>query len=174
MAQGKTVGLVLMAAGVVILIVAGLFFASGVASGQLQASGAVLGLAFFGILPLLVLGGAGFYLYQQGQAEASLMADVQRKQRILGLIQSQGQASLEGVMLELKLTREQLTTDIAELVQQGLFTGYIDWKKLTFYSSDAAKVGSATCPNCGATRETVGKGVTACPYCGATLFIPAN
>ena len=48
------------------------------------------------------------------------MADVRRKQRILGLIQSQGQASLDGLMLELKLTREQLTSDIAELVQQGL------------------------------------------------------
>ena len=174
MAQGKTVGLLLMAAGAIILIIAGLFIASGMASGQLQASGAVLGLALFGILPLLILGGAGFYLYRQGQAEAGLMADVRRKQRILGLIQAQGQASLDGLMLELKLTREQITADIADLVQQGLFTGYIDWKKLTFYSSDAAKVGSATCPNCGGTRETVGKGVIACPYCGATLFIPAN
>lgn len=174
MAQGKTVGLVLMAAGVIVLVVAGLLIGSGMASGELQASGAILGLGLFGILPLLVLGGAGFYLYRQGLAEAELMSDVRRKQRILGLIQSQGQASLEGLLLELKLTREQLTTDIAELVQQGLFTGYIDWKKLIFYSSDAAKVGSATCPNCGGTRETVGKGVVACPYCGASLFIPAG
>lgn len=174
MAQGKTAGLVLMAAGVIVLLLAGLYIGSGLASGELQAAGAVLGLGLCGILPLLVLGGAGFYLYQQGQAEASAMSDVRRKQRILGLIQSQGQASLEGLLLELKLTREQLTADIAELVQQGLFTGYIDWKKLIFYSSDAAKVGSVTCPNCGGTRETVGKGVVACPYCGASLFIPAS
>ncbi len=171
MPQGKTVGLVLMVAGIVVLVFAGVFVASGLASGELQAGGAVLGIGLFGLLPLLILGGAGFYLYRQGVVEDVTLAEVRRKQRILGLIQAQGQASLEGLLLELKLTREQLVADIAELVQQGLFTGYIDWKRLTFYSSDAAKVGSATCPSCGGTRETAGKGVVTCPYCGATLFI---
>jgi hypothetical protein len=171
MSQGKTVGSILIGAGAVVLLLAIAYLASGLASGELQLAGAVLGVALCGVVPALMLGGAGFYLLRQGQAEALTMVDVRRKQRILGLIQAQGQASLDGLMLELKLTREQLTADIAELVQQGLFTGYIDWNKLTFYSADAAKVGSATCPNCGGTRETAGKGVVTCPYCGATLFV---
>src|SRR5262245_49169477 len=118
MSQGKTVGSILIGAGVIVLLLVVAYIASGLASGQLQPGGAVLGVALCGVLPLLMLGGAGFYLFRQGQAEAKTLVDVRRKQRILGLIQAQGQASLDGLMLELKLTREQLTADIAELVQQ--------------------------------------------------------
>jgi ribosomal protein S27AE len=170
--QGKTTGLILMVAGVVLFLGVVAFMGSGLASGQVQASGALLGVLLCGLAPLIVLGGGGAYLYRQGSAEAATMDEVRRKQRLLGLVQAQGQASLDSLMLELKLTRDQVTRDIAELVQQGLFTGYIDWKKATLYSSDAARVTSTTCPNCGGQREIAGKGVVTCPFCGATIFMP--
>lgn len=100
------------------------------------------------------------------------MVEVRRKERLLGLIQAQGKAQLNTIMVELKMTRDQVKQDIYELVQQGLFAGYIDWPALTFYSSDAARVGSNKCPNCGGVRELVGQGVVKCPYCGVELFIP--
>jgi hypothetical protein len=173
-ASGKTIGLILMLVGVIILVVATAFVGSGLASHQVQASGAILGIALFGVLPLLLLGGTGAYLYVQGRAEAHELVQVRRKERLLGMIQAQGKVPLGQAMIELKMSREDITTAMYELVNQGLFAGYIDWNAQTFYSQDAARVGSNTCPNCGGVRELVGKGMVKCPYCGATLFIPPD
>lgn len=170
--SGKTVGAILIVVGVVIFGVALAFLGSGLAAGQLSTPGAILGIAIFGVIPLLLFGGVGLYLLAKGRQEAALLADVRRKERLLGLIQAQGQAQLGVIMVELKADRETIKRDIYELVQQGLFTGYIDWSSLTFYSSDAARVGSNRCPNCGGVRELVGKGIVKCPYCGVELFIP--
>src|SRR5919108_2340419 len=173
-ASGKTIGLILMLVGVVILVVAAAFVGSGLASHQVQASGAILGIALFGVLPLLLLGGAGAYLYVQGRAEARELAQVRQKERLLGMIQAQGKVPLGQAMIDMKMSREDITNAIYELVNQGLFAGYIDWTAQTFYSQDAARVGSNQCPNCGGVRELVGKGIVKCPYCGATLFIPPD
>jgi transposase len=107
-----------------------------------------------------------------GRKEAGELEEIRKKERILGLIQAQGQTSVGSIMVEMKMTREQVTNAILELVAMGLFTGYIDWKSLTFYSQDAKAVGSNRCPNCGGVREFVGKGVIKCPYCDVSLFIP--
>jgi len=77
-------------------------------------------------------------------------------------------------MIEMKMSRDDITTAMYELVTQGLFAGYIDWNAQTFYSQDAARVGRNKCPNCGGVRELVGKGIVKCPYCGAMLFIPPD
>lgn len=172
--NGKTVGTILMIVGVVIFAVAVLFMGSGLGSGQATSSGAILGIALFGVIPLLLFGGVGAYLFSKGRSEAAMMVDVRRKERLLGLIQAQGKAPLNTIMVELKMTRDQVKQDIYELVQQQLFSGYIDWSTLTFYSSDAQRVGSNKCPNCGGVRELVGKGVVKCPYCGVELFIPPD
>lgn len=170
--SGKPVGLILAVSGVAIFLVAAAFLGSGVANGQLTTAGAILGIALFGVVPLLLLGGAGAYLIVKGRAETSAMADARRKEQLLGLIQAHGAASLQRIMLDLKINRETVQRDIYELVQMGLFAGYINWQSLTFYSSDAERVGSNKCPNCGGVRELVGKGIVKCPYCGVELFIP--
>jgi hypothetical protein len=170
--SGKTVGTILIVVGGVIFLAVAAFMASGVSSGALGGSGAVLGMILFGVVPLLLLGGVGAFLIVKGRSEAATMVEVRRKERLLGLIQAQGKAQLNTIMVELKMTRDQVKQDIYELVQQGLFSGYIDWPALTFYSSDAARVGSNKCPNCGGVRELVGQGIVRCPYCGVELFIP--
>ncbi|HNP74514.1 MAG TPA: hypothetical protein PKK15_25570 [Kouleothrix sp.] len=170
--SGKTVGMILIGAGLAILLVVALFIGSGVASGRLGGSGAILGIGLFGVLPLLILGGIGAYLLSKGRAEEQELAGVRKKERLLGLIQAQGKAPLNSIIVELKMTRDEVKQDIYELVQQGLFTGYIDWSTNTFYSKDAAQVGSNKCPNCGGVRELVGQGIVKCQYCGAELFIP--
>lgn len=172
--SGKTVGVIFVVIGAVCFLVAALFIGSGVASGSLTTAGAILGVGLFGVLPLLLFGGVGAYLFVKGRSEAAAMADVRRKERLLGLIQAQGKASLSTIMVELKVTRDTVKHDIYELVQQGLFAGYINWEQLTFFSSDAQRVGSNKCPNCGGIRELVGKGVVKCPYCGVELFIPPD
>ncbi len=102
------------------------------------------------------------------------MVGVRKKERLLGMIQAQGKVSLNTILIEQHMTREEVRNDIYDLVNQGLFSGYIDWQSATFYSKDAARVGSNKCPNCGGVREIVGKGIVKCPYCGVELFIPPD
>lgn len=172
--SGKVVGTILIIIGLGICGLVSLFVASGVASGQTTLAGAILGIGAFGVVPLLILGGVGAYLFVRGGREERELASVRQKERLLGMIQTQGKVTLNTIMVEQHMTREQVTNDIYELVQQGLFSGYIDWNAATFYSKDAGKVGSNKCPNCGGIRELVGKGVVKCPYCGVELFIPPD
>ena len=170
--NGKTVGMILIGVGVAICAVVSIFVGSGIPSNQVQLSGAILGIGLFGVLPLLLCAGVGAYLFVRGRAEEQELAGVRQKERLLGLIQAQGKVSLGTMMIETKMTRDAIKTAIYELVNQGLFAGYIDWSTQTFYSQDAARVGSNKCPNCGGVRELVGKGIVKCPYCGVELFIP--
>jgi hypothetical protein len=171
---GRTVGIVLVAAGLLICLVAALFVGSGFATARTNLAASILGIGLFGIIPLLLLGGVGLYLFVSGSAEARDLAEVRKKERLLGMIQAQGKVSLNSIMIEQHLTREQVRNDIYELVNQGLFSGYIDWQSATFYSKDAARVGTNKCPNCGGIREVVGKGIVKCPYCGVELFVPPD
>jgi DNA-directed RNA polymerase subunit RPC12/RpoP len=171
---GRTVGMILIVVGLAFCLLATLFVGSGYASSRTTLPATILGIGVFGIIPLLLFGGVGAYLFVRGSAEERDLASVRKKELLLGMIQAQGKVTLSTIMIEQHLTREQVTNDIYELVNQGLFSGYIDWQAGTFYSKDAGKVGSNKCPNCGGIRELVGKGVVKCPYCGVELFIPPD
>ncbi len=172
--MGKTIGIILIIAGIAVCSVASLFIGSGIASNQVQTSGAILGIGLFGVIPLLILGGVGAFLFISGSREAAEIVDVQKKERLLGMIQSAGKVSLGSVAIEMKMTQQQVKDAIFELVNQGLFSGFINWQEGIFYSKDSANVGSNKCPNCGGIREIVGKGLVKCPYCGVELFIPPD
>lgn len=172
--SGRTVGIILIVAGLLFCLVVGLFVGSGLATGQANLAATILGVGIFGVIPLLLLGGVGVYLFVRGGAEERDLAQVRKKERLLGMIQAQGKVSLNSIMVEQHMTREEVRNDIYDLVNQGLFSGYIDWQSATFYSKDASRVGTNKCPNCGGIRELVGKGIVKCPYCGVELFIPAD
>ncbi|MGE5141549.1 MAG: hypothetical protein ACM3JD_18940, partial [Rudaea sp.] len=171
---GRTAGVVLIVIGLGILLVVTAFVGSGLATGRTNVAAAILGIGVLGVVPFLLLGGVGVYVFVRGSSEQKQLAEVRKKERLVGMIQAQGQVSLNTIMIEQHMTREEVRQDIYELVQQGLFDGYIDWQKSTFYSKDAGRVGSNKCPNCGGIREVVGKGIVKCPYCGVELFIPPD
>jgi len=173
-AKGKTTGLILIVFGAGICLLMTVFLGVGMSTDRLSAAGAILGFMAFGFLPLAVFGGVGVYLYTSAKKESAELEIIRKKERILGLIQAQGQASVGSIMVEMKMDRQQVTDAIYELVAMNLFSGYIDWDALTFYSKDASAVGSNQCPNCGGVREFVGKGVIKCQYCGVSLFIPPD
>jgi hypothetical protein len=177
MTTGRIVGIVLMIAGMAICGIVSLFVGlgasgSGPSGSGLSAAGAVLGIALFGLLPLLILGGVGIFLFIKGGQEAAEMVDVQKKERLLGMVQAAGKVSLGSIAIELKMTQPQVKDAIFELVNQGLFSGYINWQEGMFYTKDLAQVQTTKCPNCGGQREAVGKGLVKCPYCGVELFLP--
>ncbi|MBI3914742.1 MAG: hypothetical protein HY327_11245, partial [Chloroflexi bacterium] len=169
---GRIIGIILIVGGLLWCLVVAAFIGSGIASNQVQTSGAVLGIALFGVVPLLILGGIGIFLFVRGGQEAAEMVEVRKKERLLGMIQSAGKISVGSAAIEMKMTREQVKTAIFELVNQGLFSGFVNWQEGMFYSQDLAQMQTTKCPNCGGVREAVGKGLVKCPYCGVELFLP--
>ena len=175
MTAGRIVGIILVIAGLAICGIVTLFLGLGIAGSgpaKLSAAGGVLGIALFGVAPLLVLGGVGVFMFIKGGQEAAEMADVQKKERLMGMIQAAGKVSLANAAIELKMSRDEIKNDILDLVNQGLFTGYINWQEQMFYSKDVAQMQTTKCPNCGGVREAVGKGIVKCPYCGVELYLP--
>lgn len=169
--QGKVVGVILIIAGLVLGTVCSLWLFGNVAGGQLQFTGFLLGLAgvvIFLVVPLLAGGG---YLLIRGREEVVEFAEVEKEKKVLNMVQTQGRVRLADVALELNASRDQVKGYIYDLVGKGLFTGYIDWKEGVLYAKEAAEMETNKCPNCGATREFVGKGIVKCEYCGAELFL---
>jgi ribosomal protein S27AE len=171
-ASGRVVGLILMAVGAIVGILAGTWLILNVQSDDLQTTGAVFGAVFIYGLIVLPLVGGGVFLLIKGQSEAKDLANVDRQRELLGIISTRGQVSIGDVVLQMKSTRDQVQADLNALVSRGLFSGYVDWSKGMLYSVEASKLqGRTTCPNCGGQLELAGKGLIKCPYCGAEIFL---
>ena len=173
MGSGRTVGLILFAAGLILAVVLIAWLFAGQGENKLQGTGLILGLALTLILVAPLVGG-GLYFFSKGRGEARELAEIEKEKRLLNMVLTQGKVQLAHASLEMNLTLDQVKAYVYDLVGKGLFTGYVDWKSNTLFSADASKVGSTTCPNCGGVRELAGKGVVKCPYCGAELFLPQS
>lgn len=168
--QGRTMGVILIAVALIIVLVAALFLLSGVSEGRLRGSGFLLGLGLVLVLALPLLA-AGVFTFVRGRSEALQFAEAEKEKKILNMVQTHGQLNVADVVIEMNLTRDQVKGYIYDLVGKGLFTGYINWDEGILYARQAAEMRTTKCPNCGGIREVVGKGVVKCPYCGSELFL---
>ena len=165
----RTVGVVLIALGILLGMLAAVWLVSGVAEENLRRSGLMLGLAVTGVLVLPLLGG-GVVLLVRGRSELGHGRDISNQKRLLNMIQTQGRISLAEAAIELDLDRDTLRSYVYDLVGKKLFSGYVNWDQGMLYSAGAARMSAGSCPNCGAKLEMAGKGVVLCPYCGTETF----
>lgn len=171
-ASGRVIGAILIVIGVVIGVGVVAWLYLGTQENTLRGTGAVLGLvACFGIVVLPLIGG-GIYFLLRGQAEARDLAEVAGQRRLLDIVATRGQVSIADIVLETQSSRDDVQSDLYDLVGRGLFSGYVDWRKGMLYSVDASKLqGQHQCPNCGGNVELAGKGLIKCPFCGAEIFL---
>jgi DNA-directed RNA polymerase subunit RPC12/RpoP len=170
--SGRTIGSILIAAGLIIGALAAFWLFSGMNEGALRGSGATFGLLFVVLFLVAPLVGGGFYFLTRGRAEEKASERAREQRRLLDMLMTRGQLSIVDVALELGRTREQIEGDLYDLVGLGLFTGFVDWRKGVLHSVEAAQLqGRQTCPNCGGELELAGKGLITCPYCGAEIFL---
>lgn len=167
---GKAIGLILVVIGVLIGLVAALFFGSGYASGR-AVSAMILGFGLVFVAVVLPLIGVGGFLFVKGRQEAAAFAEVEKEKKVLNMVLTQGQVRVAEVALELNATHDQVKNWIYDLVGKGLFTGYINWDEGILYSKQASELKTNKCPNCGGELELAGKGVVSCPYCGTEIFL---
>ena len=170
MGQGKTLGLVLLFVGLIIGLIMTAWLGTNLATGSLQATGFVLGLALLAIL-VLPFFAVGIVLLVRGRAESRDYARVAQERKLLDMVLTRGQLAVADAALELNLARDQVRNYVYDLVGKGLFTGYVNWDDGILYAREAAAMQSNKCPNCGGVREVAGKGVVRCQHCGSELFL---
>lgn len=164
---GRTVGIILIAIAVILLVVGGVWLTSE----EISAGGRVLGM-LLGLLVLAPILGVGVYVFRLGTVEKRQFADVEQEKKLLNMVLTQGQVTIGEIMAELSAPRETIEDMIRSVVGKQLFSGAIDWKKGVLYSVESQKLaGEQKCPNCGGDLRFAGKGLVTCSYCGTEVFL---
>ncbi len=171
--MGKTLGIILIIGGVVVggIIVALMTVYRG--EGSLTSGAATLGIVIGFLVLVLPQLGFGAYLLVRGQQEAVVAESAGKQRKMLGMIKAKGQVDIADLAIELRTGRDDIKDMLYELVNMGLYSGYINWDEGKLYSSEASELRTLDrCKNCNGQLELAGKGVIRCPYCGTEYFLP--
>jgi DNA-directed RNA polymerase subunit RPC12/RpoP len=170
--QGRTLGIILIAIAVIVLVVAGLWLVVEPLRAGGSVGGALLGLMIVLLIFVLPIGAAGVYLLTKSSQEATQYAEIGQQKKILNMVLAQGKVSLSDIAVELDLPIDTVEDMVRDLVGKNLFSGAINWKDGILYSKQASELkADRKCPNCGGQLELVGKGIIACPFCGSDVFL---
>jgi len=167
----RLLGVILTVVGLGVAVIAGLWLATQVSSGSLEAGGAIFG-AGLAFIPVALLIGFGIYNFVRGGSEAQEESVMQKQRQLMDILKSRGQVSVNDMALEMKVPVDQVKDMVHQLVGLQVFSGYINWTEGTLYSSDASQLRELQkCKNCGGEIQLAGKGVVVCKYCGTEYFL---
>ncbi len=172
MSGTRFLGILLTVLGIGIAAIAGLWIASNLSEGTLEAGGALLSafLVFILVAGLLITG-IYFFLRSRNEAQAQSAMETQRK--LIDIVKSRGEVDVHQLAIELSTPVDRVKSLTHQLVGLGVFSGYVNWDSGTLYSADARALRELEkCKNCGGALKLVGKGVITCPYCGTEYFLP--
>ncbi len=165
---GRIIGIAMMIIAVVLLI--GWSLTVITAEGN-SPGGIVLGV-FLALIVCAPLAAIGFYLFRKGRQEEGQFAQVAKEKTILNMVLTQGQVTIQEIVVELEEPREQVEAMIRNVVGKQLFSGAINWDKGVLYSVESQQLtDNRKCPNCGGELQFAGKGVIVCPWCGSEVFL---
>ena len=174
--QGKLIGGILIAGGVVLAAIILMYGFANTGPGGTLDRGSMGLIGACALLVGAVIVGAGVFFLVNGQSETRSYAEVEKEKQVLNAVQAQGEVKLAILAVEMNVTIEQIRKYVYNLVGKGLFTGYIDWRGGRLISQDAASLAKSIqdtgkCPNCGGALSLAGKGLVKCDYCGAEFFL---
>lgn len=171
MNTGRLVGIILIVIGFGIAVIAGLWLALQVSSGNNSTGGALIG-AGLAFIPVALLVGFGIFMYVRGGQEAVEESSMHQQRELLDIVKSRGQVQVSDLALEMKTNVDTIKSLVHQLVGLQVFSGYVNWEKGVIYSSDASKLRELDkCKNCGGEIKLVGKGVVVCKFCGTEYFL---
>ena len=171
MNNGRVIGMVLIGGAVVVCLLGAAVTVVPMMSGDLTPAAMVLGLAVAGIvaLPLVAI---GVFMIVRGGQEAKTDVQAAKQRRLLDMVTSKGEVSMNDAAVELQIPRAELKDWIYRLVGLGVFSGYINWDDGVLYSAQASQLRDLkNCKKCGGEVKLAGKGVVKCPYCGTEYFL---
>ena len=169
--MGKTLGIILIAIGVVGCLILTALMGSYTLDGSLPRSAAILGFGLGAAVLMLPLGAGIFMLWKGGQ-EAAAGAQAQKQRQLLNMVKTRGQVAISDLAIEMNSSRDEVQNMLHDLVGKGLFSGYVNWDEGTLYSRQASELRDRnTCEVCGGQLELAGHGVIRCPYCGTEYFL---
>lgn len=171
--MGKNLGIILIIGG---LVVGGIIVALMMVyrnEGSLNSGAATLGIVLGFLVLVLPQLGFGAYLLLRGRQEAAVAETAGKQRQMLGMIKARGQVNIADLAIDLRTNRDEVQRMVYELVNMGLYSGYINWNEGTLYSSEASELRNLDrCKNCNGQLELAGKGVIRCPFCGTEYFLP--
>ncbi|MBN1488105.1 MAG: hypothetical protein JW981_10715 [Anaerolineae bacterium] len=102
----------------------------------------------------------------------TIFALEEKRLQILGRVKARGEIPMRELAAELNAPHGLVKEWVYRLVQNGRFTGYINWDEDILYSAEAQHLREAgRCPNCGGELGMAGKGIVRCGRCGTEIFL---
>src|SRR4051812_47688423 len=115
MNTGRLVGILLTIAGIVVAVLAGLWIATQVSTGQMRSDSAFVAAAL-AFIPVALLVGFGIYMYVQGSSQAEEESVMHKQRELLDIVKSRGQVSVNDLALEMNASVDSVKSMVHQLV----------------------------------------------------------
>ena len=170
--SGRTVGLVVIAGGVLFACTGVMLTALTVGVRSNMAAGwMVTGIILSLVIPYPIIR-FGVHRFRRGQRILQELSTIKKQKKLLIMVGDQGKVNIHEVARALKVDSDEVKHLVYDLVGKELFHGYINWENSVLYSKHAVLLQGAThCPSCGGAQHFSGRGIIQCRHCKAQVFL---